>query len=141
MPVSAMASMRAAARAFTPELTTLVEDPRFSRVWANTTLPPRDLGLITVAALVVRHGFDELPAHLRRAIEKVDIPAWLYALPTKEYAAARPITSHAERPLKGAGTIPDRPRPPISKPCELRRYRLPPPHDWAAPRHGAMPRE
>lgn len=62
-------SPREAARAFTPELTALVEDPLFSRVWADARLSPRDRSLATLAALIVLHRPEELAAHLRRAVE------------------------------------------------------------------------
>lgn len=82
MSVSEMTSPRAAAKAFTPELTEFVEDPLFSKVWADGALSPRDRSLITVAALVALHGFDELPAHLRRAIDNGVTRAELSALIT-----------------------------------------------------------
>ncbi|MBD9667354.1 carboxymuconolactone decarboxylase family protein [Variovorax sp. VRV01] len=62
-------SPREAARAFTPELSALVEDPLFSRVWTDDRLPPKDRSLITLAALIVLHRPEELPAHLLRAID------------------------------------------------------------------------
>lgn len=64
-----LASPREAARAFTPELTALVEHPLYSEVWTDDRLSPRDRSLITVAALVAMPRLDELPAHLRRAVE------------------------------------------------------------------------
>lgn len=64
-----MKSPREAARAFTPALTRYVEHPLFAEVWEDGALSKRDRSLVTVAALVALHGFDELPAHLRRGIE------------------------------------------------------------------------
>lgn len=61
-------SPRDAARPFTPELSAFVEDPLFSRVWADPALSPRDRSLVTVAALVALRAERELPAHLHRAI-------------------------------------------------------------------------
>ena len=61
-------SPRDAARPFTPELSAFVEDPLFSKVWADPTLSPRDRSLVTVAALVALRADRELPAHLHRAI-------------------------------------------------------------------------
>jgi len=73
------ASPRAAAQAFTPKLTALVEDPLFSKVWEDPDLSKRDRSLITVAALVALGRSEELPAHLRRAIDngvtKVELAA------------------------------------------------------------------
>ena len=61
-------SPREAARAFTPELAALVEDPLFSKVWADDRLTPRERSLITLAALIVLPRPEEIPAHLRRGI-------------------------------------------------------------------------
>ncbi len=62
-------SPRAAAKPFTPKLTALVESPLYDQVWNDPDLPKRDRSLITVAALVALGCADELPAHLRRAID------------------------------------------------------------------------
>lgn len=62
-------SPREAARAFTPELTALVEDPLFSKVWSDARLTPRERSLATLAALIVLHRPEELAAHLRRAVD------------------------------------------------------------------------
>lgn len=64
-----MKSPREAARAFTPQLTGYVEDPLFAKVWEEPGLTKRDRSLVTVAALVALHAFEEMPAHLRRGIE------------------------------------------------------------------------
>lgn len=60
-------SPREAARPFTPKLAEFVEHPLFDQVWSDPALSPRIRSVATVAALVATHGFDELPAHLRRA--------------------------------------------------------------------------
>ena len=62
-------SPREAARAFTPKLSALVESPLYDRVWEDPDLSKRDRSLVTVAALVATACFEELPAHLRRAVE------------------------------------------------------------------------
>ncbi|MHC1479351.1 carboxymuconolactone decarboxylase family protein [Frateuria aurantia] len=62
-------SPRAAARAFTPKLADYVEAPLFSQVWQDPALAPRDRSIATVTALIAGGHVDELPAHLRRAIE------------------------------------------------------------------------
>lgn len=62
-------SPREAARAFTPKLSALVENPLYDRVWEDPDLSKRDRSLVTVAALVATACFEELPAHLRRAVE------------------------------------------------------------------------
>jgi len=55
------------ARAFTPQLAELVENPLYSDVWADPALSPRDRSIATVAALIALYQPEELPAHLRRA--------------------------------------------------------------------------
>jgi 4-carboxymuconolactone decarboxylase len=60
-------SPRDVARPFTPELSALIEDPLFSRVWERPGLSKRDRSLITVAALVVLYRPEQLPTHLRMA--------------------------------------------------------------------------
>jgi 4-carboxymuconolactone decarboxylase len=57
------------ARAFTPKLSALVDDPLFSDVWADPTLSPRDRSIATVAALIALYRPEQLPVHLRRARE------------------------------------------------------------------------
>jgi 4-carboxymuconolactone decarboxylase len=57
------------AKAFTPALADLVDNPLFSKVWERESLSKRDRSLITVAALVVMYRPGELGAHLRRAVE------------------------------------------------------------------------
>src|ERR1700676_2919324 len=60
-------SPREAARAFTPELTDLINGPLYSDVWTDARLSPRDLSIATLAALTVLYRPEELPAHLLRA--------------------------------------------------------------------------
>lgn len=73
---------REAARAFTPELAALVEDPLFSKVWGDGRLTPRERSLATLAALIVLHRPEELPAHLRRAVDNGLAKAQVSALIT-----------------------------------------------------------
>ncbi|MEU9247648.1 carboxymuconolactone decarboxylase family protein [Streptomyces sp. NPDC048385] len=76
-------SPREMARAFTPALTDLVEDPLYSQVWADPTLSPRDRSIATVAAVVALYRPEELPAQLRRAIDNGVTRAELAALITQ----------------------------------------------------------
>ncbi|HEY0146814.1 MAG: carboxymuconolactone decarboxylase family protein [Methylovirgula sp.] len=64
-----MKSPREAARPFTPKLTALVESPLYDKVWEDPELSKRDRSLVTVASLIALGNTDELPAHLRRAID------------------------------------------------------------------------
>ncbi|WJE01958.1 carboxymuconolactone decarboxylase family protein [Streptomyces antimycoticus] len=73
---------REMARAFTPALTELVEDPLYSEVWADPTLSPRDRSIATVAAVVALYRPEELPAQLRRAVDNGVTPAELGAIIT-----------------------------------------------------------
>jgi 4-carboxymuconolactone decarboxylase len=54
---------------FAPKLVELTDDVLFGDVWARPGLSPRDRSLITVAALVALYRANELPNHLRRALE------------------------------------------------------------------------
>jgi 4-carboxymuconolactone decarboxylase len=45
-------SPREAARRFTPELTELINDPLYSKVWTDPRLSPRDRSIATLAALI-----------------------------------------------------------------------------------------
>ena len=60
-------SPRELARAFTPQLAKLIENPLYSDVWTDPALSPRDRSIATVAALIALYRPEELPAHLRRA--------------------------------------------------------------------------
>src|SRR5277367_948463 len=62
-------SPREMARGFTPRLAELVENPLYSDVWSDPALSPRERSIATVAALVALYRPDELPAHLRRALD------------------------------------------------------------------------
>jgi alkylhydroperoxidase/carboxymuconolactone decarboxylase family protein YurZ len=62
-------SPREMARAFTPRLTQLVENPLYSDVWTDKTLSARDRSIATVAAVIALYRPEELPVHLRRAID------------------------------------------------------------------------
>lgn len=68
MPHANFNSPREAARAFTPKLAAFVDDTLYPQIWNDAALAPRERSLITVAALIAGGHFDELPAHLRRAV-------------------------------------------------------------------------
>ena len=54
---------------FAPKLVQLSNDVLFGDVWEQPGLSKRDRSLITVAALVALYRTNELPFHLKRAVE------------------------------------------------------------------------
>jgi len=52
-----------------PALVDYSERVLFGDVWQRPGLPPRDRSLITVAALVALYRTNELPVHLKRALD------------------------------------------------------------------------
>ena len=52
-----------------PKLVDLTEQVVFGDVWERPDLSKRDRSLITVSALVAMNRTDQLPHHLRRALE------------------------------------------------------------------------
>ena len=62
-------SMRAPWGDIAPYLTEVSDRVLFDEVWQRPQLGPRDRSLITVAALVALYRSNELPFHLRKALE------------------------------------------------------------------------
>jgi 4-carboxymuconolactone decarboxylase len=54
---------------FAPKLVELTDDVLFGDVWERPGLSKRDRSLITVAALVALNRTEQLPGHLRRAVD------------------------------------------------------------------------
>jgi 4-carboxymuconolactone decarboxylase len=54
---------------YAPKLVELTDDVLFGDVWERPGLSKRDRSLITVAALVALYRHEQLPGHLRRAID------------------------------------------------------------------------
>jgi 4-carboxymuconolactone decarboxylase len=52
-----------------PKLQALTDDVLFGDVWKRPGLSPRDRSLITVASLVALYRTNELPIHLKKALE------------------------------------------------------------------------
>jgi 4-carboxymuconolactone decarboxylase len=52
-----------------PKLTEITEQVVYGDVWQRPGLTPRDRSLITVAALIAMNRTEQLPFHLRRAID------------------------------------------------------------------------
>lgn len=54
---------------FAPKLVELTDEVLFGDVWERPGLSKRDRSLITVTALVALYRTEQLPGHLRRAID------------------------------------------------------------------------
>ena len=52
-----------------PALAAYTDDVLFGEVWKRPGLSPRDRSLVTVASLVALYRVNELPFHLKRALE------------------------------------------------------------------------
>jgi 4-carboxymuconolactone decarboxylase len=52
-----------------PKLAELSADVLFGDVWERPGLSKRDRSLITVAALIATSGLEQMPFHMRRALE------------------------------------------------------------------------
>lgn len=52
-----------------PKLAELTDDVLFGDIWERPGLSKRDRSLVTVAALVALYRGNELPGHLRRALD------------------------------------------------------------------------
>jgi|SRR4051794_19116932 4-carboxymuconolactone decarboxylase len=61
--------MRAPWRDIAPHLTDISDKVLFDDVWQRPQLTPRDRSLITVATLIALYRSNELPFHLRKALE------------------------------------------------------------------------
>jgi len=61
--------MRAPWRDIAPHLTDISDKVLFDDVWQRPELSRRDRSLITVAALIAMYRQNELPFHLKKAIE------------------------------------------------------------------------
>src|ERR1700738_3473577 len=127
-------SPREMARAFTPKLSALVDDPLFSDVWADPTLSPRDRSIATVAALIALYRPEQLPVHLRRARENGVTRDELAALITHiafyaGFPAAISASAIAARTLTEAGTktgdAKEQASPPVQLAGERRVVRAP----------------
>jgi 4-carboxymuconolactone decarboxylase len=63
------APMRAPWGDIAPRLTEISDTVLFADVWRRPGLNPRDRSLITVASLIALYRQNELPFHLRKALE------------------------------------------------------------------------
>ena len=63
------APMRAPWRDVAPHLTDITDTVLFDDVWQRPELSRRDRSLVTVSALVALYRTNELPFHLKKALE------------------------------------------------------------------------
>ena len=61
--------MRAPWGDIAPELTKIPDRVLFDEVWQRPELSPRDRSLVTVSALIAGYRQNELPFHIRKALE------------------------------------------------------------------------
>ena len=52
-----------------PHLAEITDKLLFGDVWENTTLSPRDRSLVTITSLISLYRTNELPFHLKKALE------------------------------------------------------------------------
>jgi 4-carboxymuconolactone decarboxylase len=52
-----------------PHLAEITDKVLFGDVWANSALSPRDRSLVTITSLISLYRTNELPFHLKRALE------------------------------------------------------------------------
>ena len=61
--------MRAPWRDIAPVLTDITDKVLFDDVWQRPQLSPRDRSLVTISALIALYRQNELPFHLKKALE------------------------------------------------------------------------
>jgi 4-carboxymuconolactone decarboxylase len=52
-----------------PHLAEITDKVLFGEVWANSKLSPRDRSLVTITSLISLYRTNEMPFHLKRALE------------------------------------------------------------------------
>jgi 4-carboxymuconolactone decarboxylase len=52
-----------------PHLAELTDKVLFGDVWENSALSPRDRSLVTIASLISLYRINEMPFHLKKALE------------------------------------------------------------------------
>jgi 4-carboxymuconolactone decarboxylase len=61
--------MRAPWRDIAPDLTDITDNVLFDQVWQRPQLSPRDRSLVTISALISGYRQNELPFHMKKALE------------------------------------------------------------------------
>ena len=67
--MSTRTPMRAPWSDIAPHLTDITDRVLFDDIWQRSQLSPRDRSLVTVAALIAGYRQNELPFHMKKAIE------------------------------------------------------------------------
>jgi 4-carboxymuconolactone decarboxylase len=62
-------AMRAPWADIAPDLTEITNSVLFDNVWQRPQLSPRDRSLVTISALIALYRSNELPFHLKKALE------------------------------------------------------------------------
>jgi 4-carboxymuconolactone decarboxylase len=68
MPVEPT-NARAAFGDLAPDLAAITDKVLFGDLWANPALSPRDRSLVTITCLISLYRTNEMPFHLKRALE------------------------------------------------------------------------
>lgn len=91
-----------------PKLAGLTDDVLFADVWERSGLSKRDRSLITVAALVTAYRPEQLPGHLRRALDNGITPEELVEVVTHlAFYAGWPSAMSAMARVKDVFADPD----------------------------------
>lgn len=67
--MSTQTPMRAPWRDIAPHLTDISDQILFDDIWQRPELSPRDRSLVTISALIANYRTNELPFHLKKALE------------------------------------------------------------------------
>jgi len=68
-PTEAPTDARRAFGDAAPHLAEITDTVLFGQVWADPALSPRDRSLITITSLIALYRVNELPFHLKRALD------------------------------------------------------------------------
>jgi 4-carboxymuconolactone decarboxylase len=98
---------------FAPKLVELTDDVLFGDVWERPSLPQRDRPLITVAALVALNRTEQLPGHLRRAVDNgVTVDELIEVITTSRSTPGGPPPSAPSPSPKASSRTADHPTDP-----------------------------
>jgi 4-carboxymuconolactone decarboxylase len=94
-----------------PHLAELTDKVLFGDVWPNPTLSPRDRSLVTITSLISLYRVNELPFHLKRALDNGITPDEIIEIITHLafYAGWPPAMTALQIARKVFGEAVDRP--------------------------------